>query len=96
MEDEIMKDLIVEVAEVKDRCGAHLKPGDFFEVTGYGKLVIPNNQSTCIYALQSVIPFLISKQRENELPNEDWVKETDMLCCPDPKGIVFKITAKNK
>lgn len=90
-----MKDLIVEVAEVKQRCGANLKPGDVFEVTGYGKLAIPNNQTTCMYALQSLIPFLISKQREDELPGEDWVKETSLLCCPDPKGVVFRIRAKS-
>ncbi len=90
-----MKNLIVEVAEVKERCGAQLKPGDSFEVLGYGKILIPNNQTTCMYALQSLIPFLISKQREDELPKEDWVNETSQLCCPDPKGVVFKIWAKN-
>ena len=89
-----MKNLIVEVAEIKDRCGAHLKPGDSFEVSGYGRIVIPNNKAACMYALQSLIPFLISKQREDELPKEDWVKETDMLCCPDPKGVMFKVRAK--
>jgi len=89
-----MKNLIVEVAEIKERCGAHLKVGDRFEVSGYGKITIPDNKPTCIFALQSLIPFLISKQREDQLPDEDWIKETDLLCCPDPKGVVFKITAK--
>ncbi len=89
-----MKNLIVEVSEVKERCGAFLKPGDSFEIKGYGRIVIPNNKSMCMYALQSLIPFLISKQREDELPKEDWVKETHLLCCPDPKGVVFKIRAK--
>jgi uncharacterized repeat protein (TIGR04076 family) len=89
-----MKNLIVEVAEVKERCGAHLKTGDSFEVSGYGRIIIPDNKPTCMYALQSRIPFLISKQREDELPKEDWVKESDMLCCPDPKGVVFKVRAK--
>ena len=90
----MMKNLIVEVAEIKERCGAQLKVGDKFEVTGYGKISIPEGKTTCIYALQSLIPFLISKQREDQLPDEDWVKETDLLCCPDPKGVVFRITAK--
>lgn len=89
-----MKNLIVEVAEVKERCGAFLKPGDAFEISGYGRIVIPDNHATCMYALQSLIPFLISKQREDELPKEDWVKETDTLCCPDPKGVVFRVRAK--
>ena len=89
-----MKNLIVEVAEIKKRCGAHLKVGDVFEVTGQGKLIIPDNKATCMFALQSLIPFLISKQREDELPNDDWIKETDLLCCPDPDGVVFKIKTK--
>lgn len=48
-----------------------------------------------MFALQSLIPFLISKQHEDELPDDDWIKETDLLCCPDPKGVVFKIRAKS-
>ncbi|HDP98517.1 MAG TPA: TIGR04076 family protein [bacterium] len=96
MEGIAMKDLKVEVSEIKEHCGANLKVGDFFEVTGYGKIVIPDVQKgTCMFALQSLIPFLISKQREDELPKEDWVKETEYLCCPDPHGVVFKIYAKN-
>ncbi len=90
-----MKSLTVEVHEVKERCGANLKPGDVFEVVGQGKLVIPNKKGTCMFALQSLIPFLISKQHEDELLQDDWIKETDLLCCPDPKGIVFKIRAKS-
>ncbi|MFZ5516892.1 MAG: TIGR04076 family protein [Candidatus Zhuqueibacterota bacterium] len=89
-----MKSLIVEVHQVKERCGANLKIGDTFEVVGQGKLVIPGEKGTCMFALQSLIPFLISKQHENELPKDDWIKETDLLCCPDPKGVVFKIRAK--
>ena len=89
-----MKKLIIEVSEVKERCGAKLKKGDSFTVKGYGKITIPDNKSTCMYALQSLIPFLISKQREDELPTEDWVRETNTLCCPDPKGVVFTIRAE--
>jgi len=94
-EDTFMKNLIVEVAEIKERCGANLKPGDFFEVVGQGKIVISGNKGTCMFALQSLIPFLISKQHESYLPADDWIKETDLLCCPDPKGVVFKIRAKS-
>ncbi len=89
-----MKNLIVEVAKIKERCGANLKPGDTFEVVGQGKIVIPGNKGTCMFALQSLIPFLISKQHEADLPDNDWIKATDRLCCPDPKGVVFKISAK--
>jgi len=90
-----MKNLHVEVAEVKERCGANLKTGDFFEVVGQGKVVIPNKKGTCMFALQSLIPFLISKQHEDDLPADDWIRETDQLCCPDPKGVIFKISTKD-
>ena len=89
-----MKNLIVKVAEVKERCGANLKPGDFFRVTSQGKIVVPDDKGMCMFALQSLIPFLISKQHEDDLPNDNWIKETNKLCCPDPKGIVFKISAE--
>ncbi|MBN1153303.1 TIGR04076 family protein [candidate division KSB1 bacterium] len=90
-----MKDLVVEVNRVIDRCGANLKVGDKFEVTGQGKIVVPDGKGMCMFALQSLIPFLISKQREDELPNDDWIKATELLVCPDPQGIEFKITAKD-
>ncbi|MDZ7263284.1 MAG: TIGR04076 family protein [candidate division KSB1 bacterium] len=89
-----MKNLIVEVAEIKQRCGANLKVGDRFEVVGQGKIVIPSAKGTCMFALQSLIPFLISKQHEDDLPEDDWIRETNRLCCPDPKGVVFKIQAQ--
>jgi len=90
-----MKDLVVEVNRIVERCGAKLKVGDKFEVTGQGKIVIPDGKGMCMFALQSLIPFLISKQREDELPNDDWIKESELLVCPDPKGVEFKITAKS-
>ena len=50
-----MKNLTVEVTKIKNRCGAHLKVGDVFEVTGQGKLIITNNKATCMFVLQSLI-----------------------------------------
>ncbi len=90
-----MKDLIVEVDRIVERCGANLKVGDKFEVTGQGKIVVPQGKGMCMFALQSLIPFLITKQREDELPNDDWIKVTKSLVCPDPKGVVFKITSRD-
>jgi uncharacterized repeat protein (TIGR04076 family) len=89
-----MKDLIVEVAEIKERCGANLRVGDTFEIVGQGRIVIPDKKGACMFALQSLIPFLISKQYEDDLPKDEWIKATNMLCCPDPKGVVFRIKAK--
>ncbi|MFC2157195.1 TIGR04076 family protein [Acidobacteriota bacterium] len=87
-----MKDLKVEVTEIKERCGARHKVGDIFYIRGEGTVEIPGENRVCVYALNSLFPFLTTKQREEELPNDDWVAETRSLCCPDPKGVMFKIT----
>ena len=86
-----MKELKVTVKEIKDHCGARLKVGDYFYVTGKGKVKIPENREICIYALGSMIPFLTSKQMEDSLPQGEWVPETSELACPDPGGVVFEI-----
>ena len=90
-----MKDLEIKVDRIIERCGANLKEGDAFEVIGQGKIIVPNKKGMCMFALQSLIPFLISKQHEDDLPQDDWIAETEYLVCPDPKGVVFKITAKD-
>ena len=87
-----MKDLKVEVADIKERCGARHEVGDCFYVRGQGRIEIPEGKTVCMFALQSLIPFLIGKQREDDLPNDDWIPETDLMCCPDPKGIIFQVT----
>jgi uncharacterized repeat protein (TIGR04076 family) len=88
-----MKDLRVEVVEVKERCGAKHKPGDHFFIRGAGMIEVPKNKKVCLYALNGLFPFLSAKQREKELPGDDWISGTDLLCCPDPQGVVFKVTA---
>jgi len=87
-----MKDLKVEVAGVKKRCGAKHKPGDYFLIRGAGMLEVPKGKKVCLYALNSLLPFLAAKQREDELPSDDWIAETKTLACPDPEGVTFKIT----
>ena len=86
-EENIMKELKVVVERIIDHCDAKLKPGDAFYVTGKGKIKIPDNKEFCMFALQSLIPFLVSKQHEKA----DYPEEMDELCCPDPGGVVFKI-----
>ncbi len=87
-----MKELKVEVVEIKERCGAKHKVGDLFFIRGGGTIEIPKGTKVCIYALNSLFPFLTTKQREDELPDDDWVAETEILSCPDPAGVSFKIT----
>jgi uncharacterized repeat protein (TIGR04076 family) len=88
-----MRELKVEVAAVKERCGAKHKVGDVFFIRGEGAIEIPAGKRVCIFALNSLFPFLTTKQREDELPGDDWIAETELLTCPDPKGVVFRITA---
>jgi uncharacterized repeat protein (TIGR04076 family) len=87
-----MRELKVTVDGIKERCGARHKVGDTFYIRGEGTIEIPGNNKVCLYALNSLFPFLTAKQREEELPHDDWIAETEYLCCPDPKGVVFKIT----
>jgi uncharacterized repeat protein (TIGR04076 family) len=91
-----MRNLKIEVVEVKERCGAKHKNGDCFYIRGMGTIEIPRGKRVCLYALNSLFPFLTAKQREDELPNDDWISETEILTCPDPKGVVFKITSLKK
>ncbi len=86
-----MRELKVEVVDVKERCGAKHKVGDEFYIRGGGTMEIPSGKKICIFALNSLFPFLTTKQREDELPHDDWIAETETLTCPDPKGVVFKI-----
>jgi anaerobic carbon-monoxide dehydrogenase iron sulfur subunit len=86
-----MKDLKIEVVKIKERCGAKHKVGDTFFIRGGGTIEIPAGKKVCIFALNSLFPFLTTKQREEELPGDDWISETELLTCPDPNGVIFKI-----
>lgn len=88
----VMKDLKVEVVEIISRCGARHKVGDYFYIRGEGMLEVPEGKKVCLYALNSLFPFLAAKQRQDELPQDDWIAETEILTCPDPKGVKFRIT----
>lgn len=87
-----MRDLKVEVLDIKERCGARHRIGDVFYIRGGGTIEIPEGKKVCLFALNSLFPFLSAKQRETELPHDDWIAETETLCCPDLKGVIFKIT----
>ena len=87
-----MKELKVVVEQVVDHCGAKLKPGDTFYVTGKGKIMIPDNHEICMFALQGLIPFLINLQMD--IKEDKYIFDMNRLCCPDPGGVIFKITEK--
>lgn len=86
----IVYDLRVVVHEVKGFCDMPMKVGDYFEVKG-GRIIIPEGKYMCLWALQSMMPFLPLKQRKSNEKN-DWVPYTDKICCPDPNGmVIYKI-----
>jgi len=91
-----MKNLKVEVVKVKERCGAGHKVGDRFFIRGLGMIEIPEGKKVCLFALNSLFPFLTAKQRQDELPGDDWISETEILSCPDPKGVDFRVTSVEK
>jgi len=86
-----MRDLKVEVVQIKERCGAKHKVGDHFYIRGAGMLELPKGKKICLYAVNSLFPFLSAKQWEDDLPGDTWIAETEILCCPDPQGVVFKV-----
>lgn len=82
-----MYDLKVVVEEVKGFCDMPMNVGDFFDVIG-GKIIIPEGKYVCLWALQSMMPFLPAKQRKIDEEN-DWIPYTERICCPDPNGMVI-------
>lgn len=82
-----MYDLKVVVEEVKGFCDMPMQPGDYFEVKA-GRIILPPGKHMCLWALQSLMPFLPLKQRRIQEEN-DWVPYTKRICCPDPNGMVI-------
>jgi len=82
-----MYDLKVVVEEVKGFCDMPMHVGDYFEVQG-GRIIIPEGKYMCLWALQTMMPFLPVKQRKIDEEN-DWIPYTERLCCPDPNGMVI-------
>jgi uncharacterized repeat protein (TIGR04076 family) len=83
-------DLRVTVERIEGRSVCGLTVGDYFEVTESSRVRIPPGRHFCLYALQSVLPLLPAKQRR--LPDEDWLEQDSLVCCPDPEErVVMRI-----
>jgi uncharacterized repeat protein (TIGR04076 family) len=83
-------DLRVTVERIEGRSVCGLRVGDYFELTESSRLRIPEGRHFCVYALQSVLPFLAAKQRE--LPESDWLARDSHVACPDPdERVVMRI-----
>lgn len=83
-------DLRVVVERIEGRSVCGLQVGDYFELTESSRVRIPEGRHFCLYALQSVLPLLPAKQRR--LPDEDWLEQDSLVCCPDPEErVVMRI-----
>jgi uncharacterized repeat protein (TIGR04076 family) len=83
-------DLRVTVERIEGRSVCGLQVGDYFELTESSRVRIPEGKHFCLYALQSVLPFLAAKQRR--LPDGDWLELDSHIACPDPdERVVMRI-----
>jgi uncharacterized repeat protein (TIGR04076 family) len=83
-------DLRVTVERIEGRSVCGLAVGDYFELTESSRVRIPDGRHFCLYALQSVLPRLPARQRR--LPDEDWLEQDNLVCCPDPdERVVMRI-----
>jgi uncharacterized repeat protein (TIGR04076 family) len=75
-------DLRVTVERIEGRSVCGLAVGDSFELSESSRLRIPEGRHFCVFALQSILPFLAAKQRS--LPEGDWLEQDVLFACPDP------------
>jgi uncharacterized repeat protein (TIGR04076 family) len=87
-------DLAVMVEKIEGRCTCNMKVGDCFFMRS-GKVSLPDGQDFCLYAMQSVIPLLPAKQRQNA--PADWMETDTRAICPDPAcRVVMRIDRLGK
>ncbi len=75
-------DLTVVVESIDGNCTCAMSVGDEFYMKG-GKISLPPDQDYCVYALNSVLPLLPAKQRQNA--PADWMETDARVICPDPE-----------
>ena len=74
-------DLTIVVESIEGNCTCNMRVGDCFFLKR-GKLSLPDGKDFCLFALQSVIPLLPAKQRQNH--PADWMETDSRVVCPDP------------
>lgn len=75
-------DLSIKVEKIEGNCTCAMVVGDEFYMKG-GKLSMPDKSDFCMYALQSTLPLLPTKQRKNH--PADWMETDARVICPDPE-----------
>jgi len=82
-------DLEIVVERINGNCTCTMTIGDTFYLKG-GKISMPDKSDFCLYALQSTIPLLPTKQRKNN--PADWMETDSQVTCPDPAcGLIMNI-----
>jgi uncharacterized repeat protein (TIGR04076 family) len=82
-------DLEIVVERINGNCTCNMTVGDTFYLKG-GKISMPDKSDFCLYALQSTIPLLPTKQRKNN--PADWMETDSQATCPDPAcGLIMNI-----
>jgi carbon-monoxide dehydrogenase iron sulfur subunit len=82
-----MSRIKVTVERVDGYCDLPLQLGNHFFVDD-SRLVVPDGQPVCIWALQSMMPIFPILPHRHRLPESHWVRQVSTFCCPDPKGRV--------
>lgn len=86
-------DLEIVVEQINGHCTCNMIVGDAFYLKG-GKISLPEQSDFCLYALQSTIPLLPTKQRKNH--PADWMETDSQVTCPDPAcGLIMNIKRSN-
>jgi len=85
-----MYKVVLEVIQVPEKCAADHKIGDKI-LREDPKIVLNESTNVCLYALSTLIPYLVPLTRE--LPKDDWMNQITELSCSDPHNSVkFKVT----
>jgi carbon-monoxide dehydrogenase iron sulfur subunit len=77
----------VTVERIDGYCNLPVQVGNYFFVDD-SKLVVPEGQPVCIWALQSMMPVFPIFQARDQLDQTHWVRKVTTISCPDPKGLV--------
>ena len=87
-------DLKVTVDRIEGRSVCGMQIGDYFELKNSSELRIPEGKHFCIYAIQSILPFLPAKQRT--LLEGDWLLSDSEFACPDPEDrLIMRVERTN-
>ena len=82
-----MSRIKVTVERIDGYCNLPVQVGNCFYVED-SKLVVPEGQPVCIWALQSMMPVFPILHARDHLDESHWVRKVTTFSCPDPKGLV--------